>query len=78
VSKWWTKQVGGTSTAFEGKSSTLNDEFILRHGDTHYSKHQLIKVIPDKKVVWLVTDSKLNWIQRFPTSLPAVSCTINH
>lgn len=56
VSKWWTKE-------FEGKSSNLNDEFILRHGDNHYSKHKLIEVIPDKKVVWLVADSKLNWIK---------------
>ncbi len=63
VSKWWTKQVAGTSTEFEGESSKLNDTFILRHGEVHYSKHQLIEVIPNKKVVWLVTDSKLNWIK---------------
>lgn len=63
VSNWWIKQVAGTSTEFEGESAKLNDEFILRHGDAHYSKHKLIEVIPNKKVVWLVTDSKLNWIQ---------------
>jgi hypothetical protein len=64
VSKWWVKQVAGASTEFEGKSSNLNDEFILRHGDNHYSKHKLIEVMPNKKVVWLVTDSKLNWIKK--------------
>jgi hypothetical protein len=63
VPKWWIKEVAGASTEFEGKSSNLNDEFILRHGDNHYSKHKLIEVIPNKKVVWLVTDSKLNWIK---------------
>ncbi len=63
VPKWWIKEAGGTIAEFEGKSSKLNDEFILRHGDVHYSKHKLIEFIPDRKVVWLVTDSKLTWIK---------------
>jgi hypothetical protein len=63
VSKWWVREVVGTSTEFEGKSSNLNDEFILRHGDVHYSKHRLVEVIPGKKIVWLATESKLNWIK---------------
>jgi len=63
VSKWWVRQVVGTSTEFEGKSSDLDDEFILRHSDVHYSKHKLIEFILNKKVVWLVTDSRLTWIK---------------
>ena len=63
VPKWWIREAAGAYTEFEGKCSNLNDEFILRHGDNHYSKHKLTEVIPDKKVVWLVTDSKLNWIK---------------
>ena len=56
VSKWLTENV-------EGRSEKLNDEFIIRSGDIHYSKHKIIEVIPDKKIVWLVTDSMLNWIE---------------
>ena len=67
VSKWWVKQVEDTTTAFEGESSNLNDVFVLRAGDrtgnNHYSKHKLIEVVPNERVVWLVTDSMLNWIK---------------
>jgi len=65
VSKWWaTKEFNGT---YEGQSTKLNDEFVVRFGDTHYSKHKLVEVIPDEKVVWLVIDSKLNWIEKNKT-----------
>jgi hypothetical protein len=57
VSKWWSKD-------YEGSSSQLNDEFIICHPDRHYSKQKLIEVDPHKKIVWLVTESKLNWIEK--------------
>lgn len=64
VPNWWIRFAGGEQTEFEGKSKSLNDEFILRHGETHYSKQKLLEVVPGKKVVWFVSDSRLNWIKK--------------
>lgn len=67
VSKWWSKSASesasGRQTEFEGQSTKLNDEFTIRSGDRHYSRQKLVEVIPDKKVVWLVTDCLINWLE---------------
>ena len=57
IPKWWTKD-------FEGQSTKLNDEFIIEHPGAHYSKQRLIEVVPNKKLVWLVTESHLNWLEK--------------
>jgi uncharacterized protein YndB with AHSA1/START domain len=58
VAKWW----GGKD--LEGNCKKLNDEFIINHPGAHYSKQELVEVVPGKRIVWLVTDSTLNWLKR--------------
>lgn len=55
VSAWWTENLVGSS-------HQLNDEFTVQFGDVHVSTQKLVECIPDKRVVWLVTSSRLNFI----------------
>jgi hypothetical protein len=56
VSKWWTDDL-------TGRSQKLNDEFTVQFGDIHKTGQKIIEFVPDEKVVWLVTESRLNFIK---------------
>jgi prolipoprotein diacylglyceryl transferase len=57
VRGWW-------SESLEGDSASLGDEFVYRHGDIHFSRHRLIELIPNEKVVWLTLDSKITFVEK--------------
>ncbi len=60
VRDWWSGLYG---EEIEGSTDKLNDEFTYRAGGgAHYSKQKLIALIPGKKIVWLVTESKLTFL----------------
>lgn len=56
VSAWWQGEV-------IGKSHQINDEFSYQMKEFHYSEQRVVEMIPNQKVVWLVTASKLNFIE---------------
>lgn len=62
VRNWWT---GYYAEEIEGSTEQLNDEFSFRAGEgVHYSKHKLVEVVPDKKIVWLTTESDFSFIEK--------------
>jgi hypothetical protein len=56
ISTWWTDEL-------EGSSAKLHDEFTVHFGDVHVSTQEIVELVPGKKVVWRVTESRLNFIK---------------
>src|ERR1700738_4873399 len=56
VRGWWSGQI-------EGSTQKLGDEFTYRYEDVHYSKQKITESIPGKRVVWLVVDGYLKFVE---------------
>ncbi len=56
VRGWWSGNI-------EGTTKKLGDEWTYRYKDVHYSKQKITELVPGKKVVWLVLDSYINFIE---------------
>lgn len=62
VRSWWS---GLYNESFEGNSEKEGDEFsFLAGGGMHYTKQKLIVQVPGKKLVWLVTDARLSFVNK--------------
>ena len=54
VAGWWT-------ASFKGSAKTVNDEFEVTFGKTKVN-FKVTESVPYKKLVWLVTDCYLDWL----------------
>src|SRR6266536_1147295 len=55
VGDWWAK-------SFTGKALNVGDTFRIEFGST-WVNFKITEAIPDKKIVWYVTDSYLPWLK---------------
>jgi hypothetical protein len=55
VNLWWAKH-------FTGEAKQPNDKFTVRFGET-FVDFQISELVPNKKVVWKITDCNLHWIK---------------
>jgi len=53
ITKWWTEM-------FEGTSNKQGQTFTIRFGTNVFKKMVIEELIPNKKVVWNVTDSQID------------------
>jgi hypothetical protein len=56
VRGWWSEDV-------EGSTDKLGEEFVFRGKDIHYSKIQVAEFIPATRIVWLVLDNYINFVE---------------
>src|SRR5690349_20308169 len=53
---WWGREIAGSAAVPGG-------EWSYRYKDLHYSLHRNVELVPGRKVVWHVAESRLNFVQ---------------
>ena len=62
IEQWW---YGLYEETIKGKSQQLYDEFSFKAGGgMHDTTQKLVELIPNKKIVWLVTKSNLSFLSK--------------
>ncbi|MFN8286714.1 MAG: SRPBCC domain-containing protein [Chitinophagales bacterium] len=57
VRGWWQGEIKGDNTR-------LNDEFTYQMLEFHFSVQKVVELVPNQKVVWLVTESNLSFTKK--------------
>ena len=62
IPQWWS---GLFEETIEGKSEKVNDAFsFAAGGGAHYTEQKVVELVPGKKIVWLVTNANLSFLEK--------------
>lgn len=53
---WWSEEI-------DGNTDRLNESFFYHYKDIHLCKMKLIEMIPEKRLVYLVTENEFNFVK---------------
>jgi hypothetical protein len=56
VRGWWTGDI-------DGNADTLGGEFTYRYADLHRSTQKVTELVPDRRLVWRVTEAHLSFLE---------------
>jgi uncharacterized protein YndB with AHSA1/START domain len=56
VRGWWSEEI-------DGRTDKLDAEFKFRYEDLHRSTQKITEFVPGKKVVWRISEAKLNFVK---------------
>ncbi len=55
--EWWSENI-------TGDTERAGDQFVFEVEGVHYSRQKLVHVVPDRTVVWLVTDADMTFLEQ--------------
>ena len=62
IEQWWS---GIYEETIKGESAKVGDEFsFLAGGGAHFTKHRLVELVPNTKIVWLVIEGNLTFVEK--------------
>ena len=63
---WWarTSFMPGVEGEVSGASTQVGDEFVYSYSDIHRSRQRVVELVPERRVVWLVTEGYLNFVEQ--------------
>ena len=56
VRAWWSGEIAGST-------GRLGETFTYRVADVHFSEQKITELVPERKIVWHVTNAQLTFVR---------------